>query len=169
MQDKCICCRGIEKSISRGPSSTATCHRVCLSELAALPRQSCSSEYSPDLKSPCVFSDIHVPHKASREITLPLSSQIDGETGEILTYAALKEAVSRVASGLSRYGFREGDVMMMYMSNRPEYVIMFHAVLSLRGSISMANPQYRVGEWVRFPFSQSFPEYFLSYVSFQRN
>eukprot|EP00914_Ancora_sagittata_P033994 GHVO01068719.1.p1 GENE.GHVO01068719.1~~GHVO01068719.1.p1 ORF type:complete len:596 (+),score=43.90 GHVO01068719.1:76-1788(+) len=71
---------------------------------------------------------------------------INGETGKTYTYAGLKEAVSKVASGLSRNGFLRGDVMMMYLFNCPEFLIMFHAVLSLKGIVSLANPLYKLEE-----------------------
>lgn len=65
---------------------------------------------------------------------------IDGETGRIITYGQLAEAVRRVAIGLARRGLRKGDVFAIYSYNVPEFAIAFHAVSFLGGINTTINP-----------------------------
>jgi non-ribosomal peptide synthetase component E (peptide arylation enzyme) len=50
---------------------------------------------------------------------------VDGPSGRLLTYAALAEAVDRLAAGLARRGFGRGDVFAIYSPNLPEYAVAF--------------------------------------------
>lgn len=71
---------------------------------------------------------------------------IDGVTGRVYTYGQLAEAIRRAAFGLSRRGFRKGEVFAFYSPNLPEYVVAFHAVLTLGGVVTTVNPLYTADE-----------------------
>jgi acyl-CoA synthetase (AMP-forming)/AMP-acid ligase II len=71
---------------------------------------------------------------------------IDGPTGRTLTYRQLSEGVRRAAAGLSRMGFKKGDVFAIYSPNVPEYAIVLLAVASLGGINTTANPLYTADE-----------------------
>lgn len=65
---------------------------------------------------------------------------VDGSTGRIVTYGALREQVRRVAAGLAALGIRKNDVVALYSPNSPEFAIVFHAVARLGATLTTANP-----------------------------
>ncbi|MEZ5244484.1 MAG: AMP-binding protein [Acidimicrobiales bacterium] len=65
------------------------------------------------------------------------------------TFAALREAVHRMAGGLQARGFGPGSVLGIMAPNVPEYAIVFHAVAVAGGTITTINPTYGAEE-VRF-------------------
>ena len=65
---------------------------------------------------------------------------IDGPTGRTLTYADLATSVRQVAANLARRGFRKGDVFAIYSPNVLEYAVALHAVATLGGIATTANP-----------------------------
>lgn len=65
---------------------------------------------------------------------------IDGPTGRTLTYADLARSVRQAAANLARRGFGKGDVFAIYSPNVPEYAVALHAVATLGGIASTANP-----------------------------
>jgi acyl-CoA synthetase (AMP-forming)/AMP-acid ligase II len=71
---------------------------------------------------------------------------VDAASGRVLTYAQLGAAVERVAAGLAELGFGRGDVLAHYAPNLPEYAVAFHAVASLGGVNTTANPLFTADE-----------------------
>jgi acyl-CoA synthetase (AMP-forming)/AMP-acid ligase II len=71
---------------------------------------------------------------------------IDGPSGRTITYAQFRDAVRRVAAGLSERGFKKGDVLGILSPNIPEYGIAFHAVAILGGINTTINPLYTADE-----------------------
>ncbi len=65
---------------------------------------------------------------------------VDGPTGRVITYGELERRIRAVAAGLARRGFAKGDVLAIYSCNVPEYAVAFHAVTSLGGIVTTANP-----------------------------
>jgi len=65
---------------------------------------------------------------------------IDAPSGRTITYAQLPEFVRAVAAGLHERGFRKGEVFAHYAPNLPEYAVAFHAVATLGGINTTANP-----------------------------
>ena len=65
---------------------------------------------------------------------------IEAETGRKVTFTEFYNAVLVRAGGLARMGFQKGDVFAIYASNCVEYAIAFHAVISLGGIVTTANP-----------------------------
>jgi len=72
--------------------------------------------------------------------------QVNGLTGESYTFPQTRDAIWRVASGLARHGVQRDDVVMVVSENCLEYVLTFHAVLSLGAVVTMANPIYLTSE-----------------------
>jgi acyl-CoA synthetase (AMP-forming)/AMP-acid ligase II len=71
---------------------------------------------------------------------------IDASSGRAIAYGELAPLVRRAASGLAARGFRQGDVLAIYAPNLPEYAVAAHAVLSLGGVVTTANPLYTPAE-----------------------
>ncbi|HEY6777684.1 MAG TPA: AMP-binding protein [Thermoleophilaceae bacterium] len=71
---------------------------------------------------------------------------IDAPSGRAISYRELAPLVRRAATGLAARGFRQGDVMAIYAPNLPEYAVVAHAVLSLGGVLTTANPLYTPAE-----------------------
>jgi 4-coumarate--CoA ligase len=67
---------------------------------------------------------------------------IDGPSGRVVSYAALTDAVHRLAGGLARAGFGRGDVLALVAPNSPEYAVVFHGVAVAGGVITTINPTY---------------------------
>ena len=65
---------------------------------------------------------------------------IDAPTGRTITYAELVKSVRAVAAGLADLGFGKGDVFAHYAPNLPEYAVAFHAVATVGGVNTTANP-----------------------------
>ncbi len=61
-------------------------------------------------------------------------------------YAQLRELVREVAAGLAQRGFGKGDVFAHYAPNLPEYAVAFHAVATVGGVNTTANPLLTVDE-----------------------
>lgn len=67
---------------------------------------------------------------------------IDGPSGRTLTYGQVVGAIQLVAASLAQRGFGKGDVFAIYSPNVPEYAVAFHAVATLGGIVTTANPLY---------------------------
>lgn len=93
----------------------------------------------PDLS----FTD-YVYHCAQELATKP--ALIDGPSGRTLTYGQVAGAIRLVAASLAQRGFGKGDVFAIYSPNLPEYAIAFHAVATLGGIVTTANPLYTAHE-----------------------
>lgn len=72
---------------------------------------------------------------------------IEGPTGRTLTYGQLWEAIRRTAAGLVARGLRQGDVVAIYSSNVPEYVIAFYGASCAGGVVTTVNPLYSLTEF----------------------
>jgi long-chain acyl-CoA synthetase len=62
--------------------------------------------------------------------------------GHQLSYAQVKEAVDRLASGLAELGIKPGDRIGLLLPNLPSFVIAYFAALKLGGIVVAINPQY---------------------------
>jgi acyl-CoA synthetase (AMP-forming)/AMP-acid ligase II len=74
---------------------------------------------------------------------------IDAPSGRSISYGELAPLARRAATGLAARGFRQGDVMAVCAPNLPEYALVAHAVLSLGGVLTTANPLYTAAELSR--------------------
>ena len=92
----------------------------------------------PDLQIPDIPYSMHVLRRAAELGCKP--ALIDASSGVTLTYGELAHGVERVAAHLAQRGFRQGDVLVIYAPNSPEFVMAFHAAASLGGIVSPVNP-----------------------------
>src|SRR5919201_5850557 len=97
------------------------------------------------IRSP--FPDVEIPDVALTDFVLARTGElgerpalIDAPSGRTITYAQLAESVRAVAAGLAERGFGKGDVFAHYAPNLPEYAVAFHAVATLGGINTTANP-----------------------------
>ena len=63
--------------------------------------------------------------------------------GAELTHAELKAASDRFAGGLGELGIEEGDAMLVYLPNCPQYIIASLGAFKAGVPISPVNPQYK--------------------------
>ena len=90
---------------------------------------------------------------------------IEATTGRTITHKEFAQSVRRVAYGLSKRGFGQGDVMIIFSTNIPEYAIAAHGVLSLGGIPTTANPIYSVNE-LKFQIADSGAIYAVTIPAF---
>ena len=93
------------------------------------------------------FPDVEIPDVPLTEFVLAHAgglgdkpALVDGTTGRTVTYGQLAESVRTAAAALAARGFGKGDTFAHYAPNLPEYPIAFHAVATLGGVNTTANP-----------------------------
>src|ERR671930_381030 len=106
------------------------------------------------IRSP--FPDVEIPDVPLTPFVLARAGElgdkpalIDAPTGRTITYAELAESVRAVAAGLADLGFGKGDIFAHYAPNLPEYAVAFHAVATLGGINTTANPLLTADELAR--------------------
>jgi acyl-CoA synthetase (AMP-forming)/AMP-acid ligase II len=106
------------------------------------------------IRSP--FPDVEIPEKSLTEFVLARAGElgdkaalIDAPSGRTITYAELVQSVRAVAAGLDKRGFRKGEVFAHYAPNLPEYAVAFHAVATVGGVNTTANPLLTADELAR--------------------
>jgi acyl-CoA synthetase (AMP-forming)/AMP-acid ligase II len=99
------------------------------------------------------FPDVDIPDSALTPRILRRAAEmddtpaiIDGPSGRVMTYRQLADETQAVAGGLAQRGLTKGDVLAIYAPNVPEYAVAFHAVISIGGIVSTANPLLTAGE-----------------------
>jgi malonyl-CoA/methylmalonyl-CoA synthetase len=73
---------------------------------------------------------------------IALSYEHEGNT-RIWSYEALYRSVERLAGGLQAWGLKKGDRVAFFLSNRPEFVIAYLAVIHAGGIMVPINLRYR--------------------------
>jgi acyl-CoA synthetase (AMP-forming)/AMP-acid ligase II len=71
---------------------------------------------------------------------------VDGVTGRELRYGELDRLIGRAAAGLAARGLREGDTVLLFSPNSPEWVIVALGAMALGGRATGANPSYTAAE-----------------------
>lgn len=71
---------------------------------------------------------------------------INGTTGKIYTYAEVELTARRVASGLSKLGIQQRQVIMLLLPNTPEFVLSFLGASYLGAIVTAANPFFTPAE-----------------------
>lgn len=99
------------------------------------------------------FPEADIPDSALTPLILRRAAElgdtpaiIDGPSGRVITYRQLANDIHAVAGGLAQRGLTKGDVLAIYAPNVPEYAVAFHAVISIGGVVSTANPLLTAGE-----------------------
>ena len=98
----------------------------------------------PDVDVPVVSLPVFLFEHADR--WPDKAALIDGPTDRTLTYAQLREAVTRTAAGLAVRRFAKGDVVAIYSPNIPEYAVAFFGVATAGGVSTTINPTYTAKE-----------------------
>jgi long-chain acyl-CoA synthetase len=62
--------------------------------------------------------------------------------GEAFSYARLQDFINRLASALNQLGVKRGDRVMVYLSNCPQWVISFFAILKIGAVVVPVPPIY---------------------------
>lgn len=63
-----------------------------------------------------------------------------------ITYGELKEQIGKIANGLQASGISENMNVGLMMTNRPEYIITYFALLTVGATVVPLNPQFREQE-----------------------
>ncbi|XP_076898636.1 4-coumarate--CoA ligase 2-like [Bidens hawaiensis] len=71
---------------------------------------------------------------------------INGDTGQVYTYADVDLTSRKVASSLHKHGISKGDVIMILLPNSPEFVFSFFGASYLGAISTTANPYFTAGE-----------------------
>jgi acyl-CoA synthetase (AMP-forming)/AMP-acid ligase II len=97
------------------------------------------------IRSP--FPDVEIPDGSLTDFVLAGAAGlgdkpafVEAASGRTLSYAQLAESVRAAAAGLAGRGFGQGDVFAHYAPNLPEYAVAFHAVATVGGVNTTANP-----------------------------
>jgi acyl-CoA synthetase (AMP-forming)/AMP-acid ligase II len=106
------------------------------------------------IRSP--FPDVEIPDTPLTDFVLARAGEladkpalIDAPTGRTISYGQLAESVRAVAAGLAARGFGKGDVFAHCAPNLPEYAVAFHAVATVGGVNTTANPLLTAEELTR--------------------
>ena len=65
---------------------------------------------------------------------------------ELITYQQLQDKVFRVAAGLKSRGVQKGMNVALMITNRPEYIVTYFAILSNGGTVVPINPAFKERE-----------------------
>jgi acyl-CoA synthetase (AMP-forming)/AMP-acid ligase II len=101
----------------------------------------------PDVEIPDVPLTTFILRHAAQRASKP--ALIDGPSGRMLNYGQLADGARRVAAGLARRGFRQGDVLATICPSVPEFALAFYGVAALGGATTMLNPLYTAAEMHR--------------------
>ncbi|XP_062574129.1 uncharacterized protein LOC134235966 [Saccostrea cucullata] len=74
---------------------------------------------------------------------------VDFPTDRKYTYSQLRGCVVKVASALTRLGYKKGDVISIHSVNIPEFTILLLAAASAGIIVTTSNPAYTAGELSR--------------------
>tara|TARA_R110002072_G_scaffold49863_29_gene135085 strand:+ start:7840 stop:9552 length:1713 start_codon:yes stop_codon:yes gene_type:complete len=69
--------------------------------------------------------------------------------GRVTRYGELARDIERAARGLQNIGVQKGDRVGLLLPNTPYYVVMFHAILKVGGTVVNFNPLYAEEEITR--------------------
>jgi len=99
------------------------------------------------------YPDVEIPGLTLPELILGRARErgdhpalIDAETGGMMTYAQLAEAVDRLAARLHEDGFAKGEVAALCTPNRVDFPVAAYAVARLGGIVTTLNPAFTAEE-----------------------
>jgi 4-coumarate--CoA ligase len=102
-----------------------------------------TSRFAPVELSETSITDFVLRH-AERLADKP--ALIDGPSGRVVTYGALRTQILSLAGGLRARGVGEGTTVALMSPNVPEFAVVFHAVAALGATVTTLNPTYRAEE-----------------------
>eukprot|EP00276_Gloeochaete_wittrockiana_P000579 CAMPEP_0184671244 /NCGR_PEP_ID=MMETSP0308-20130426/85381_1 /TAXON_ID=38269 /ORGANISM="Gloeochaete witrockiana, Strain SAG 46.84" /LENGTH=532 /DNA_ID=CAMNT_0027118329 /DNA_START=109 /DNA_END=1704 /DNA_ORIENTATION=+ len=94
----------------------------------------------PDVTLPALSVGVTEFVFARAKKTPEKTALIDSTSGQALTFSDVDRLIRCVGSGLLRIGLRKGEVVALYAPNCIEYPVIFHAVASIGGVLTTANP-----------------------------
>ncbi|XP_076904276.1 4-coumarate--CoA ligase 2-like [Bidens hawaiensis] len=104
-------------------------------------------------KLPDIYIPKHLPlHSYCFENISDVINQpclINGETGQVYTYADVELTSRKVASSLHKHGINKGDVIMIILPNSPEFVYSFIGASYLGAISTAANPNFTAAEIIK--------------------
>ena len=65
---------------------------------------------------------------------------------QLISYKELQEQVFKVAAGLKNIGVKEGVQVSLMMTNRPEYIVSYFAILANGARVVPINPTFKEQE-----------------------
>lgn len=71
--------------------------------------------------------------------------QVNGETGESMTFTELHKRTEMAAAGLQNFGIRKNDAICVISPNQPDYVVAFYASALIGAIFQPINPTYTPG------------------------
>ena len=74
---------------------------------------------------------------------------VDDQTGKLYTYKEAYEESKRFSISLTSLSIVKGDVVAIFMPNRPEYIISLLGILGIGGIATTINPNYKEHEVAR--------------------
>ncbi len=102
-----------------------------------------TSRFNPVELSDTSITDFVLRH-AERLADKP--ALIDGPSGRVVTYGALRTQIMSLAGGLRARGVGKGTTVALMSPNVPEFAVVFHAVAALGATVTTLNPTYRAEE-----------------------
>ena len=78
--------------------------------------------------------------------------QVNGITGETLTYRDVDKTVRHVASGLRRLGVRRNDVVACVSPNSHDYIFVLFGAMCNGAPVATVNPSYTACELAEITF-----------------
>jgi acyl-CoA synthetase (AMP-forming)/AMP-acid ligase II len=139
-----------------GGEKAATDHDQDLRNAWYFFRRTSHSERTMTIVHPSPFPDVQIPDVPVTEYVLRCAADlpdkaafVEGDTGRVMTFAELADAIHRFAGGLVDRGFAPGDTLAVVAPNIPEYAVIFHGVAVAGGICTTVNPTYNAEE-IRF-------------------
>lgn len=99
------------------------------------------------------FSRICKPSRYRSFVNKKYFPQINGATGEQITFGEMAQKIANISSSLSRLGVQQGDVVAICSENRIEYLLTSLAVFYSGAIITFFNNAYTKGITVHFCFA----------------
>ncbi|XP_063426390.1 uncharacterized protein LOC134710116 [Mytilus trossulus] len=103
-----------------------------------------------------LIPDIDIPNVSLTDFLFPRFDKfsknvamVDGTTEKSYTYTELKENAIKVASALTRMGYKKGDVLAIYSTNSPEFTMVMLGAAAAGIIVTTMNPAYTSGELAR--------------------
>lgn len=101
-------------------------------------------------------ADLEIPKQSLIEYLFPRFDKfgnnialVDYDTQKSYTYAELKQNIIKIASGLTRMGYKKGDVIAVYSTNNPDFTMLMLGAAAAGITVTTANPVYTSGELAR--------------------
>ena len=108
-------------------------------------------------------ADIHYPQTNLVKLFEDTASKYPNKTfltskGYDFSFNRVRKFVDTLAKRLIQFGLKKGDRVALILSNIPQFVIAYYAILKAGGIVVAMNPNYKLSEF-EFLFKDSLPKY----------